>query len=513
MTKHTSISLPKDVVIGKDLLELVTSAMYVDPLTIYREYIQNAVDSIDEAKEMGIIKGEERGRIDIHLNLARRSILIRDNGTGVPNGEFGKRLTALGGSKKRGTSARGFRGIGRLAGLGYCQTLIFRSRSKGDLAVQELRWDCRSLKRLITDPAFDGGIQDVIKSVATINEIDSDGYPEHFYEVELDKPIRIKNDLLLNRDEIQFYLSQVAPVPFNPNFKFSKEIILKLNEYCKLSDVDIFFDEMDTPIYRPYKNSTQISDDRYEEFNDLEFRVIDGLNDGVSAVVWVLHHGYHGAIPSTEGIRGLRARKGNIQVGEHKIFADVYPETRFNSWTVGEVHILDPKVIPNGRRDDFEQNAHYSHVIHQLSSLGDHIARLCRSNSIVRNRIKTFDIGANKIEEKIKIIEQGALSGIDIDNIMSEIRSELFEIKKAAESPVLTKDNRESLLDRHAELDNKITIVTRNNSNTNALNNFPEKEQEIIKKIIGLIYDCSANRIAAKSLVDRILAKIGENVP
>ena len=512
MTKHTSISLPKDVIIGKDLLELVTSAMYVDPLTIYREYIQNAVDSIDEAKEMGIIKGGGRGRIDINLNLARRSILIRDNGTGVPNGDFGKRLTALGGSKKRGTSARGFRGIGRLAGLGYCQTLIFRSRSMGDLTVQELRWDCRALKRLITDPAFGGGIQDVIKSVATISEIDSKGYPDHFYEVELDKPIRIKNDLLLNRDEIRFYLSQVAPVPFDPNFRFSKEITSKLNEYCQLSDVDIFFDEMDTPIYRLYKNNTQIGDDRYEEFGDLEFRVIDGLNDGISAVVWVLHHGYHGAIPSAEGIRGLRARKGNIQVGEHKIFADVFPETRFNNWTVGEVHLLDPKVIPNGRRDDFEQNAHYSHVIHQLSSLGDHIAKLCRSNSIVRNRIKIFDIGVTKIEEKIKIIEQGALSGIDVDNIMGEIRSELFEIKKAAESPVLTPGNRESLLDRHAELDSKISAVTKNNTSTNALDNLTDMEQGIIKKMIGLIYECSANRIAAKSLVDRILAKIGETV-
>lgn len=38
------------IVIGKDVLELVSSAMYVDPLTIYREYVQNAADSIDEAQ-------------------------------------------------------------------------------------------------------------------------------------------------------------------------------------------------------------------------------------------------------------------------------------------------------------------------------------------------------------------------------------------------------------------------------------------------------------------------------
>ncbi len=41
------------VVVGKDILELLSSAMYVDPLTIYREYIQNAADAIDQARHVG----------------------------------------------------------------------------------------------------------------------------------------------------------------------------------------------------------------------------------------------------------------------------------------------------------------------------------------------------------------------------------------------------------------------------------------------------------------------------
>ena len=56
---------------------------------------------------------------------------ITDNGTGIPHAEFAERLTAFGASKKRGTGARGFRGVGRLAGIGYCQELVFRSRVAG----------------------------------------------------------------------------------------------------------------------------------------------------------------------------------------------------------------------------------------------------------------------------------------------------------------------------------------------------------------------------------------------
>ena len=33
--------------IGKDILELLSSSMYVDPLSIYPEYVQNAADAID----------------------------------------------------------------------------------------------------------------------------------------------------------------------------------------------------------------------------------------------------------------------------------------------------------------------------------------------------------------------------------------------------------------------------------------------------------------------------------
>ena len=45
-----------EIVIGKDVLELVSSAMYVDPLTIYREYLQNAADAIDDAHAAGTLR-------------------------------------------------------------------------------------------------------------------------------------------------------------------------------------------------------------------------------------------------------------------------------------------------------------------------------------------------------------------------------------------------------------------------------------------------------------------------
>ncbi len=513
MNKHTNISLPAEIVIGKDVLELVSSAMYVEPLTIYREYIQNAADSIDAARLSGVLSAGEAGRVDITLDLNQptRSVTIRDNGQGVPNGDFARRLTAIGGSHKRGTSARGFRGVGRLAGLGYCQELVFRSRSVGDPVVQELRWDCRLFKKLLSDTSYQGDLHDLIQAVATVTEIDPDGYPEHFYEVELRKPIRIGKDTLLNRDAIALYLAQVAPVPFSPSFTFGAQIRDQLIQHLgDLGEVHIHIDGAEEPLYRPYRDDYAYGEGKRDAFVDPEIRVIEGRDHGIAAVVWLLHHGYYGAIPSGEGVNGLRARKGNVQVGDHRIFAEVFPENRFASWTVGEVHVLDERVVPNGRRDDFEQNAHHDHLLSRLGEIGDQIGRMCRSSSVVRNRIKAFDIGAHKVDEQLRILEQGAVDSSTAEAIVEDIRGQMHEIKRVTEANVLDDDERAALTGRYDELEGRLSRTQEQGNAPDALAAIPESERAVVQRMLALIYACSPNRVAAKSLVDRILARLGE---
>ena len=48
-----------DLIIGKYTLESITNGMYASPLDFYREYIQNAVDSIDDAISNALEPNEE----------------------------------------------------------------------------------------------------------------------------------------------------------------------------------------------------------------------------------------------------------------------------------------------------------------------------------------------------------------------------------------------------------------------------------------------------------------------
>jgi len=73
-------SVVAPVVVGKDMLELLSTSMYVNPMSIYREYIQNAADAIDQAREVGLIPKVGQGRVDLFIDVPTRTVRIRDDG-------------------------------------------------------------------------------------------------------------------------------------------------------------------------------------------------------------------------------------------------------------------------------------------------------------------------------------------------------------------------------------------------------------------------------------------------
>lgn len=101
---------PERIIIGKDVLELLSTSMYVDPMTVYRECVQNAANAIDEARSAKLLSAKQAGEVDIFLDPVARSIKIRDNRTGLQSNAFVSRMCNLGGSTKRGSASHGFRG-------------------------------------------------------------------------------------------------------------------------------------------------------------------------------------------------------------------------------------------------------------------------------------------------------------------------------------------------------------------------------------------------------------------
>jgi len=117
-----------------------------------------------------------------------------------------------------------------------------------------------------------------------------------------------------------------------------------------------------------------------------------------------------GAIPNKALIGGLRARVGNIMIDDKNLFRDCFSEARFSSWTMGEIHVLDNRIIPNGRRDGFEENTHYENLRNYISLTATEISNRCRVNSIYRNKIRKTSFKLTEAEDILKIVAKSYLS-------------------------------------------------------------------------------------------------------
>lgn len=494
------------IVVGRDVLELVSSAMYIDPMTIYREYVQNAADAIDDARQRGILKSDQAGVVTIDIDAASRSIRIRDNGTGVENDVFARKMTALGASGKRGTAARGFRGVGRLAGLGYAQELVFRSRSLGDQAVGELTWDCRKLKTLLRQS--EGDIESLIRSVATFRRRPTADYPEHFFEVELRGVIRIRSDKLMSPAAVDHYLGQVAPVPFSPEFRFGPEIKAALSPVVALGELNIHIDGNDVPVYRPHRDTIVQEGGKPITFDRVSFNEISGIEGEPAAVVWVLHHDYEGALPTAAGIKGLRLRAGNVQVGDNNLLEELFSETRFNAWSVGEIHIIDRKITPNGRRDHFEQNAHYTNLVNQLSPLAREIAKLCRTSSIKRKWLREADLHRQQIEQAVEVFTQGVIGAEEKGKLAARTNDCFRRMERALSNAVFGPAEVEPHNEVLTELRAKYQALQTAGVPEPVIGSLDEFERKIFSRFCDLVYECSPNSASAKLLIDKILSKL-----
>ena len=497
-----------EIVVGKDVLELVSSAMYVDPMTVYREYIQNAVDAVDAARATGALTAVEPGQVSISVDPATRTVRIRDNGCGVPFEDFGRKLTALGGSVKRGTSMRGFRGVGRLAGLAYARELVFRSRVPGEAAVSQLRWDCRRLRAALREASDDTGVVDLIRRVTTLERVEIDDAPERFFEVEMQGIVRLRNDRLMSPLAISEYLSQVAPVPFSPAFRFGTEISKALSRHVDMGGLDIRIDDADEPIYRPHRDSFSSDGKQSINFESLSFVEIPGVDDDIAAVSWVLHHEYEGAVPSGTLVKGLRLRTGDIQVGDHVLLEDLFPEPRFNGWSVGEVHVIDRRVVPNGRRDHFEQNIHFYNLVNHLTPTARDIAGRCRTSSVRRKWEREFELYAQLAAEAISILGQGSVSRRKRKQLAISAEQTLLQMSQIAGKELLanTANDREDRIDALREQLSKAMnddVVV-----SSLLMRLPKTQRKMYERFFDLVYECSVNRTVAKTLIDRILLKL-----
>jgi Histidine kinase-, DNA gyrase B-, and HSP90-like ATPase len=319
--------------IGSYVLETLTTGMYAESRNALREYVQNSFDAIRAAIRSKVIKQSE-GRIEILLP-DDNTLTIRDNGTGLSAVSALGTLTAIGLSKKARQQDAGFRGIGRLAGIAFCNTLSFRTKAAGESVETTVTFDCRALRTAMTSEVEESQplaqlLQDNVR--ATSSQV-SDA-KAHYMLVTL-KGLAQAPEEFKDLESIRDYLVETAPVAFDPAWLPAKEIVSKAAAAgYAIENVSIRLGQSEAtavPVYKAYRDALSVKG------GSVTIHEVQ-CHEGIESKWWAwIGLPDKPAMLTDDRINGIRVRVRNIQLGRTAILDGLFSEgsqskERFNKY-------------------------------------------------------------------------------------------------------------------------------------------------------------------------------------
>ena len=398
--------------IGGEVLAILTTGLYRDPLDTLREYIQNAIDA-------------KCRRIEISIDPD--TISVTDDGFGM-NGDQARRAIRLGISDKNPLENVGFRGIGLYSAFNLCNELSIYTRAEHDdhgyrISInfnhirEELLKEQERRKRKQPPTLY---LERLLESAVAVTDDTDSVVTGHGTKAILSGLLGDVYRRLNNWEVVEAYLQNVVPLPFRPDFRYAAMIEKKLrDEAQRIVPVTLQVLVRSAEIYRPYYND-MFSRGGMHPPNF--FAVADGHNK--FGVAWVCINDVRQVLRNQK-LRGLLIKKFGFSIADRSFLEPLFRRPVFNRRITGEVIVDHPGLVPNAARSDFEHNSTQQAFMVALAKL-----------------VQDVSVWADQIQQEDKAQE-----------VLETVRTRANQINSAL--PTLTRD-RERLLKLHVELDGMI---------------------------------------------------------
>lgn len=422
---------------GASLLETLTSALYADPIVAFREYVQNSVDSFVSIKDPG-----RDLVVSITIDLSTSSITIDDNGAGILPEKFQLTMSSLGKSEKQGEFGQiGFRGIGRLAGLAFCDKVIFVNKKHG----QRFELDGKRYREVIN--SYDGrrqSLDEVMQQIA-LNTTSTIEKEEDGFRVEMRGVSDELLNLILGRshkrrkpdststaevsEEFVDALRMMLPLPYPDNF--DKRNVIK-NEYRRLFAKELSDSEFKVFLNgrQLYKNVSNIDD---RAFITMPIKIRPDL-DNDPEVVGLLWLSFNFVFRSVGRNFGIAVRSRNMLVQGGPVFAKEATEGSCSITTYGQ-YLASAKAITgelllnttllsdNSRRDWFKLDTRAFQLREQICAVMNSIHQYRYAISRYVNSDDKDEELKQKVFDSYSRIQKSGLATNDLSQVKDFLAS------------------------------------------------------------------------------------------
>lgn len=384
---------------GSQIMEIISKALYSNPIHLIREYVQNSIDS--EPKD------------PIRISIQGRDIYISDNGRGMDADEI-EEAKKIGITSKKFGKDIGFRGIGIWSALAIADKLVLTTSVKGEKEKRVLTLDFKNILKSI-DPQKN--IKEVLDDNVKI-EVFAEDVAKHGTTVELRE---IKSEFIkkLNRNELKEYIRKNLPVPFPEEFKFKSEIDKKLEE-CVSNFKEYDIDLEGEYLYKYYTNKVVSPG----------FGTIRDKRGNEIAFYWACLNEEDKAVKE-ENCDGLIYKIGGFTIGDSSTPIELFKVSKHLApWFFGEIHIFHPNIVPDASREYFEATQMRDIFIDRAENMVKDLLKDARKRSAKNKadkRINSASDRATQITNEIDLIEDiegGVRLKVELEDMIKKIEDD-----------------------------------------------------------------------------------------
>ncbi len=165
-------------------------------------------------------------------------------------------------------------------------------------------------------------------------------------------------------------------------------------------------------------------------------------------------------------------------------------------------------MVPNGRRDNFEENTHFENLLSQLQPYLKDIAQVCRNKSSRRQWTVRFNAKVSAVKQDLTLLEGGSLSKRKIPTMVKAVESGILALEELITN---------SKYDWVKELSSKITPLKRrltkaskrsSNGGKDPLEVVPYQKRLAFQEVLELVYEVSANKEVGNMMIEKVIKRL-----